>query len=202
MGRSCSVWHYLLVQLRDVGLIAVSAAGVRDGRDGPASVGVVQELDDRHAHRCASRHLLGGAQRIGLVRRHRVDPGLAPGGKHIADVLTHRRPAGHCGRRAVLQVVGMGHHRQGPAPVLRQRTQNGTRLIGILPPVRIGVAHRAHAMPSAGERRSPEDEATTADPGRTANRLLARDRIDGRLVACGGPASTSVLEADQCDHGG
>ena len=84
------------------------------------SVGVIEELDHGDTHRGRGGHLLRGAQRTGLAGRHGIDTGLAPGGQHVTDILAHGGPAGYGRRRAVFKVVGMGHHRQSPAPILWQ----------------------------------------------------------------------------------
>ena len=109
------------------------------------TVGVVQELDHRDPYRGRGGHLFGCSQGTGLAGRHGIDAGLAPGGQHVADVLAHRRPAGYRRRRAVLQVVGMGDHRQGPVPVLGQGCQSGFLLVGFLPSRRVSLAHGTDA---------------------------------------------------------
>ena len=86
-------------------------------------VAVVEELDDVHAHLGGAGPLLGLAEGPGLVGVEAVDAGLTAAGQQVADGPALGGPAGHGRRRAVLEVVRMGHDRQRALPVLRERSQ-------------------------------------------------------------------------------
>ena len=79
-----------------------------------------------------------GPARLGAMESMPASPRVA---QHVADVLANGAPAGYGRRRAVFEVVGMSHHRQSPAPILRQPGQSGTGLIMALLAGWVGVAH-------------------------------------------------------------
>jgi hypothetical protein len=94
------------------------------------AVGVVEELhrvdpDDRRAGA-----LFGLAHRGACVGGHAVDTGLAAAGEQIRHVLACSGPRRHRPRCAILQIVGMGHDRQRPFPVARQRREAAGPAVG------------------------------------------------------------------------
>src|SRR5919106_621514 len=61
---------------------------------------------------------------------HRVDAGLALADEQVGDPLALSGPAGYGGGTAVLHVVGVGHDRQRPLPVLRELVERRLGLGG------------------------------------------------------------------------
>jgi hypothetical protein len=82
---------------------------------------MVEELHLADAYDGRAAALLLDPQRSRLVRRHACDTGLAPGREQVGDLLALPGPAGHGGCHAVFKIIRMGHHRDGPVPVLRYR---------------------------------------------------------------------------------
>src|ERR1700677_973484 len=82
---------------------------------------MVEELDLADADNGRAAALFLDPQRAHLVGGHARDPGLAPGREQIGDVFPLPGPAGHDGGDAVLEIVRVSHHGDGPVPVLRYR---------------------------------------------------------------------------------
>lgn len=59
----------------------------------------------------------------GLRRRHVPEAGLSPGGQHVGDMTSLRRPSGDGAGGAVLQVVGVGDDGQRPLPFVIEDVQ-------------------------------------------------------------------------------
>ena len=85
------------------------------------AVGMAEELHGGDADEGGRLPLLPLPHRARLLRRHRVDPGLAARHQAVGDRLALRGPPGHRRGRAVLHVVGMRDHGERAAPRLVDR---------------------------------------------------------------------------------
>src|SRR5918996_1579504 len=94
------------------------------------AVGVVEELDVGHSHHRGAVSLLAHPYPGALGGVHRVDAGLALADEQVGDPLALSGPAGYGGGTAVLHVVGVGHDRQRPLPVLRELVERRLGLGG------------------------------------------------------------------------
>src|SRR5262249_11930841 len=88
----------------------------------------IEELDIAHPDDRRAALLLLDPQRSGQVRRHTSDPGLAPGREQVADLLALPGPAGHGGRGAVFEIIGVRDYGDGAGPVLGHRLHGGAFL--------------------------------------------------------------------------
>jgi hypothetical protein len=86
-------------------------------------VGVVEELDVRHADDAAAGALLGLAGHARLVGGHRVDARFAAGDEDVGHVPPGRRPRRDRAGHAPLDVVGVGDDDRRPLPPIGERRQ-------------------------------------------------------------------------------
>src|SRR5271155_3298439 len=82
---------------------------------------MVEELDLADADNGCAAALFLDPQRAHLIGGHAGYTGLAAGREQIGDVFPLPGPAGHDGGDAVLEIVRMSDHGDGPVPVLRYR---------------------------------------------------------------------------------
>jgi hypothetical protein len=87
------------------------------------AVGVAQELDGVDADDRRAGPLFELAHPSGLLGGHGVDARLAHRRQGVGDGPALAGPAGNRRGGAVLEVVGVGHHTQGPLPVVGKRLE-------------------------------------------------------------------------------
>ena len=100
---------------------------------------VIEEVNLGDTDDSSAALLLVYPQRAGLGRVHAVDAGLAPGREQVGDPLALTGPPGHGRGDAVLEIVRVRRHGDGPVPVFRHRLYAPPLL-----PVGVGVtlSHR------------------------------------------------------------
>ena len=158
--------------------------------------------DDRPplARSSASRATFGGG------RFHRVDAGLAGRHEHVGHGAPGRRPRRDGGRRAPLDVVGMGDDHRGPLPAVGELLQvhpvdrtgrsgrGSSRIPGRIPPERIPPR-----WGNAGQRRALEaavdDEGLPGDVGRLVGEQEQGRRTPSPSRCPGGRAAPACAPA-------
>ena len=137
--------------------------------------------------------LLGLPGDLGGCRFHRVDPRLAGRHEHVGDGAPGRRPRGHSGRRAPLDVVGMGGDHRRPLPAVGE-------LLQVHPVDRNGSISAPGQMGEAlGQRRGAEaavdDEGLAGDVRGLVREQEERPRTPSPSRCPGGRAAPASAPA-------